>query len=91
MVDSTGRTVLTNAAYTRFFGESEFEALDDLGDELPPDETPQMRVAGGERFTTEFSAVAHDGARHRFRVRGMPINGGDGGGGVIVVHEIEEG
>jgi two-component system CheB/CheR fusion protein len=90
VVDATGRTVLTNAAYGRLFGESDFEALDDLDNALSPDETPQTRVAGGESFVVEFSAVTEGGASRRFRAEGSPISDDDERGGVIVVHEVGE-
>ncbi len=66
VVDAAGRTVLTNAAYGRFFGERNFEALDDLGSPLSPNDSPQARVASGESFTLEFAAEAADGKRRRF-------------------------
>ena len=90
VVDAAGRTMLTNEAYSRLFGETEFEALDTVGDPLMLDETPQTRVARGESFVTAFSARAQDGTRRSFKAEGKPIDGEDGKGGVIVVREVEE-
>ena len=90
VVDAAGRTMLTNEAYSRLFGETEFEALDTVGHPLMLDETPQTRVARGESFVTAFSARAQDGTRRSFKAEGKPIDGEDGKGGVIVVREVEE-
>ena len=90
VVDAAGRTVLTNAAYGRLFGERDFHALDDLGEPLAKHETPQERVAAGESFTLEFVAEAADGRRRRFGADAKPIGPANGRGGVIVVREIEE-
>ncbi len=89
VINSAGRTVLTNAAYVRWFGETNFEAIDDLGNGFPPYATPQARVAGGESFTLEFSAGCQDGVRRRFVAEGRPIDGG-GMGGLILVREQRE-
>ena len=88
VVDSAGRTVLTNAAYGRLFGERNFEALDDLGESLAQNETPQTRVAAGESFTLKFSAETTDGTRRSFEAEGRPIGPANGRGGVIVIREI---
>ncbi len=89
VVDATGLTALTNAAYGRFFGERSFEALDELGSLLGPKDSPQARVASGESFNLAFTADTQDGARRRFTADARPIDSGNGRGGVIVVREIE--
>jgi two-component system CheB/CheR fusion protein len=90
VVDASGRTMLTNAAYGRLFGETDFDALDNLGNALAPDETPQTRVAGGDSFTVEFFAVTQDDTRRHFRAEGRPIDANDGRGGVIIIREVED-
>ena len=88
VVDAAGRNVLTNAAYVRLFGNTDLVVLDDIGESLPREETPQSRVAAGEPYTAEFQVVTRDGERRRFRAEGLPIGQDGGRGGVIVIRPV---
>jgi two-component system CheB/CheR fusion protein len=91
VINAAGRTALNNAAYAELFGETNFEALDDLGNDLPPGETPQSRVSEGEPFTLEFTATKQDGTLGRFVADGRPIEGGEMGGVILVREQPDEG
>ncbi len=62
--------------------------LDENGERLPPEATPQARAAKGESFLMRF-AVDKEGAQRRgFEARGWPISSEDEEGGVIVIREL---
>ncbi|HJQ27922.1 MAG TPA: CheR family methyltransferase [Rubrobacter sp.] len=92
VVDAEGQEVFTNAAYTRMFGEDGIVCLDENGERLPPEATPQQRVSQGESFAMEFTSVAQDGARRRYEASGGPLRSEeeDGNGGAILFREIRD-
>ncbi len=90
VINAAGRVALMNAAYAKIFGDTDFEALDDLGNDMPPGETPQSRVSGGESFTLKFTAIRQDGTRGRFVADGRPIGGGEMGGVILVREQQDE-
>jgi two-component system CheB/CheR fusion protein len=91
VVNSAGAPQLKNAAYDRIFGEgaAPFVAEDENGVPLPPEQTPQQRIARGETFSVQFAAVAANGTRHWFEANGQAIEGGNRSlGGVVVIRDI---
>ena len=91
VVNSGGRTLLTNAAYQRLFDADNFVALDGSGDPLSADGTPQSRAARGESFVEEFMIEGEDSARRLYRAEGRAVgDGADGKGGVVVFREIPD-
>ncbi len=96
VVDSTGRPVLTNAAYERLFGDAGAGVLvDEQGQPLPPEATPQQRAARGETFSMQCIMPARDpagkGSPRYLEANGQPIrDGGDERGGVVVVRDVTE-
>jgi two-component system CheB/CheR fusion protein len=87
VVDAGGTPVRANAAYHRLIGDSALVPLDEQGQPLPPEATPQQRAARGETFTMEFLLPSQRGAarRRRFEARGRPIRVGDTVHGSLVV------
>jgi len=96
VVDSAGRPILTNAAYERLFGDAGAVMLvDEQGQPLPPEATPQQRAARGEAFSMQFSMPPGDpagkGSPRYFEANGQPIrDGGDEHRGVVVVRDVTE-
>jgi len=96
VVDQSGRSVLTNAAYERLFGDAGSVVLvDEQGQPLPPEATPQQRAARGEAFSMRFVLMTaapdgtRGGARHELEANGRPIGSPAGGqGGVVVTRDI---
>ncbi len=89
VVNASGRTVLTNAAYQRLFGSDDFEVLNTFGNSLSSEGTPRYKAAQGESSATEFVVEGEDGTQRRFEAEGRPISGSEGGrGGVIVFREV---
>ena len=65
--------------------------LDEEGEAMSREGTPQLRASRGESFEMRF-AVAGDGESLRLHeARGRPIEDAGTGGGVVVIREIEEG
>ena len=88
VVDADGTPVRANAVYHRLIGDSALVPLDEQGQPLPPEATPQQRAARGETFTMEFLLPPRRGAarRRRFEARGRPIRVGDTvHGGLIIL------
>ncbi len=96
VVDQSGRPVLTNAAYEQLFGDAGAGVLvDEQGQPLPPEATPQQRAARGEAFSMRFvlmTAAPHEsreGVGHYLEANGQPIGSPDGGqGDVVVIRDI---
>jgi len=90
VVDGTGATVRTNAAYERMVsGAGLFLAPEDArGWPLPSDETPWARAARGETFSLEFTLTAADGSRHWFEANGQPLPDQGAGRAVVVIRDI---
>jgi len=92
VVDKTGATVQTNAAYQRMFGEQTTLAPEnEQGRPLPPAAMPQQRVARGESFRMEFTLPDGRGDRRWFEANGQPLmSEGGADGGVIVIRDITD-
>ena len=92
VVDAEGEEVFTNSTYVQMFGEDGLVCLDENGERLPPEETPQQLVRQGEPFTMVFTSVARDGVRRRFEASGATLRNEerDGKGGAILIREITE-
>lgn len=90
VVDCAGKIVRVNAAYARLAGGTDglLAPEDDRGQPLPPDQTPRMRAARGERFSMEFVLTASDGSRRWFEARGQPLSDYGAGCAVIVIRDI---
>jgi len=96
VVDQSGRPVLTNAAYEQLFGDAGAGVLvDEQGQPLPPEATPQQRAARGEAFSMRFmlmTAAPHEsreGVGHYLEANGQPIGSPDDGqGDVVVIRDI---
>ena len=93
VMDRDGRPLLTNAAYTRLFGDLAvpFVALDIDRHPLPPEATPQQQAARGDTFLMEFILTAPDGTPRYFEASGRPIqSNGEAFGGVVTLRDITE-
>ncbi|HEX6711269.1 MAG TPA: CheR family methyltransferase [Rubrobacter sp.] len=92
VVDAEGQEIFTNATYTKMFGRDDLVCLDESGERLPPEATPQQRASQGEPFGMVFNCAAQDGAQHRFEASGAPLNHAeaDGKGSVILFRDITE-
>jgi two-component system, chemotaxis family, CheB/CheR fusion protein len=94
VVDTAGRTLLTNRAYEQYFGGPNAPLLpeDETGHQLPRAETPQRRVARGESFRSEFTLTGDEGARRSFEANAQPVydSAGQQQWGVIVIRDITE-
>jgi two-component system CheB/CheR fusion protein len=100
-VDSDGRVLFCNDAFTGVFGDGSVGAhagldssgdlplLDEDGNPLSPGASPRARAARGEAFEMRFS-VQDGGVTRRYEVKGSPIDG-ISGGGVIVLREVPAG
>jgi len=102
-VGAEGKVVFSNAVFSRTFGDGEpgepgaeqrlggSVPLGENGEKLPPDEAPQRRAARGESFEMRFTLAAQeDGLPRLFEVKCRPIEGGDVGGGVLVIREVAQ-
>ena len=92
-VDREGRTVATNPAYDRLFGNPDTEIMpEDLaGLPLPPREWPQQRAARGERFRMEFAVSDLDGSRRWFEAVAESLTSEDRTwGGVVAIRDVSE-
>ncbi|HEX5699670.1 MAG TPA: CheR family methyltransferase [Rubrobacter sp.] len=98
-VDTDEQVLFGNQVFEETFGEHEGAergllgstlVLDESGEKLPPEATPQSRAAGGESFTMRFVVGDEDGALRRFEARGRPIEGDGVAGGVLVIREVTD-
>ena len=55
VVEADGTPLRANAAYRRLYSEGALVPLDEQGQPLPPEATPQQRAVRGETFTIESS------------------------------------
>jgi two-component system CheB/CheR fusion protein len=91
VVDRTGKIVLTNTAYDHLVGAlvAPFEPANEQGTPLSSMEEPIHRLANGEAFSIDFTAVGRDDGRYWFEATGRPLFG-DEGGGVLVIRDITD-
>jgi two-component system CheB/CheR fusion protein len=90
LVDRSGKPILTNTAFERTFGGAP-ALLDQRGQPLADDATPQHRAARGEAFRMRFTMDIPDVGRRTYEASGEPIrNSGDPQGGVVVIREVAE-
>lgn len=99
-VGAQGKVVFSNQVFSRTFGDAEAGdpgagqrlgrsvPLGEDGRKLPPGNTPQRRAGRGESFEMRFTVAREDGPPRLFEVKGRPIEGGDVGGGVLVIREV---
>jgi two-component system, chemotaxis family, CheB/CheR fusion protein len=99
-LDTNGRALFSNQVFLKSFGEhtgeeqgrlGSTEVLDESGEKLPPEATPQSRAAGGEPFAMRFAVGGRDGGLRRFKARARPIEGDGVTGGVLVIRELTDG
>jgi two-component system CheB/CheR fusion protein len=92
VVDSAGRTVLTNAAFDQQFGEvgADFVPEDEQGRPLPRDARPRWRAAKRETFRSEFTVIGPDGSRRWFEANARPLDHDGHQSGVIVFRDITD-
>ncbi len=93
------RVLFSNDVFTETFGDGEpgerdagsrlgrVIPLDENGERMSREDTPQVRASRGEAFEMRF-AVAEDGALRQFEARARPVEGDDVGGVVLVLREI---
>src|SRR5919112_1027690 len=99
-LDTDGQALFSNQIFLKTFGEhtgekqgrlGSTEVLDERGEKLPPEATPQSRAAGGESFAMRFAVGDLDGGLRRFEARVRPIEGDGVTGGVLVIRELTDG
>jgi two-component system, chemotaxis family, CheB/CheR fusion protein len=92
VVERSGRSILTNAAFDQMFGEDgvDFVPEDDQGRPLPREQWPQRRAASGETFRSEFTVTVSDGSRRWFEATSRPIDHDGHASGVIVFRDITD-
>ncbi len=104
-VSAQSEVLFSNEVFSETFGDGkpgeqdagsllgDFAVLDENGERMPREATPQVRAARGESFEMRFAIEGENGARRSFEARGLPLDGEDGGagGGVIVVRKVTEG
>jgi two-component system CheB/CheR fusion protein len=99
-VNAEGKMLFSDETFKELFGEVSgadtgylggFALLDENGERLPPEATPQARAARGESFVMRFVAEEDGGARRLFEAKGKRIGGENEVGGVIVFREVTEG
>jgi PAS domain-containing protein len=99
-LDTNGRALFSNQVFLKSFGEhtgeeqgrlGSTEVLDESGEKLSPEATPQSRAAGGEPFAMRFAVGGRDGGLRRFEARARPIEGDGVTGGVLVIRELTDG
>ncbi len=92
VVDGTGQTVYANPAFAQIVQAAGgvFVPQDDLGQPLPPEQTPRRRALRGETFWMEFTLVA-DGQRRWYEATGRPItDDACQQGAVLVMRDISD-
>jgi two-component system CheB/CheR fusion protein len=91
VVDRDGRPVRSNDAFEEIMGGlvNPFSPANEHGVPLSAVEAPTHRVAQGESFRVEFTALSRDGTRRWFEATGRPLHGEDGGG-VLVIRDITD-
>jgi two-component system, chemotaxis family, CheB/CheR fusion protein len=94
VVDPTGRSLITNAAFVRLFGADGMRLVpgDEQGRLLPPEAGPRQRAARGESFSMEFTIRAADGTYRWYEANGQPVQSADGSwlGGLVVIRDISD-
>ena len=69
LVDRSARPILTNSAFERTFANGP-TLLDQRGQPLADDASPQHRAARGETFRMRFTLALAEGARRTFEASG---------------------
>ena len=104
-VSAEGEVLFSNEVFSETFGDGKpgqkdatlrlgnFVVLDENGERMPHEATPQVRASRGESSETRFAVEGEDGERRSFEARVQPLDGEDSeaGGGVLVIREISEG
>ena len=99
-VDADGQVLFSNQVFEDTFGEhtegehgllGSTEVLDERGEKLPADATPQSRAAVGESFAMRFVVLGNDGTIRRFEAKVRAIEGDSITGGVLVIREVTDG
>ena len=100
-VGPDGNVLFSNEPFSTTFGDGapgeqdtdsrlgDARILDESGENMPRESSPQIRASRGESFEMRF-AVVEDGETLRlFEARGRPIEDAGSGGGVVVIRQIE--
>ena len=93
VVNQAGEIQLTNAAYDTLFGATGLVVgvLDEDDQPLPPQQTPQLRMAAGLPFRMVFTQPDAAGERHWFEATSEPITiTGVAMGGVLTIRDITD-
>ncbi|MEO6458112.1 MAG: CheR family methyltransferase, partial [Chloroflexia bacterium] len=97
VVSSDGKTLLTNVAYQRLFGDGDGQNVltDEGARPLPLDSTPAARAARGETFSMIFTLAKEQGNGvdnlRWFEAVGQPSPGEEGTHwGVVVIRDVTE-
>ena len=96
-VNTEGEALFSNQVFVETFGEHTGKndllgskaALDENGENLPAEASPQARAKAGESFTLRF-AVDRDGDRQFFEAKGHHIEGDGVTGGVLIIREVAD-
>ncbi|HEY8818214.1 MAG TPA: CheR family methyltransferase [Candidatus Limnocylindrales bacterium] len=92
-VDHEGRNVATNVVYDKLFGvpATDIQLEDVAGLPFRPEDRPERRAGGGERFRVEFAVSDPDGKRRWFEAVAEPLTAEDRTwGGVISIRDVSE-
>jgi two-component system CheB/CheR fusion protein len=90
MVNSTGESVLVNAAFRAIFGDALPPLVDVSGQRLAQRAHPVRLAARGEQFIQRFGLELTDGQRRFFEARGQPVRADGVSGGVIVIRDLQD-
>jgi len=92
-VDHEGRNVATNVVYDKLFGKpaTDIQLEDVAGLPFRPEDRPERRAGGGERFRVEFAVSDPEGKRRWFEAVAEPLTAEDRTwGGVISIRDVSE-
>ena len=96
LVEKSGKTVLSNAAYdglvaTLGGASGLIEPLDERGRRINRSRWPHNRAARGETFEMSFTLQPPDANRRWYEAKGAPVGRGLGfRGGVVVIRDITD-
>lgn len=88
VVDRAGVPILQNEAYRALWQEAGLRA-DPEEPQAVTDESLRERAAHGEEFGVQFRAIDRAGRRRWLEAYGRPAPG-EGGGGIVVVHDTTD-
>jgi len=91
VVSRAGEITLSNDAYQQMFGEERFRPRDTEGNLIPPEQSPFVRAARGERFSLEFTLPGDTRAPSYYEVNAQPLTAGEEeSASVLVIRDITD-